>query len=753
MKVARFPFQLSFQARVLVPVVAVVIVVVGVTLWMLNKRVAAQFEADAAQALLTSDAVFQNSQKIRAKNLFLRYGSVPNEPRFKAVAQLGEGNTMRFLLRDLVTEMGAQFITYTTWNGEHMTVAHPNYAACVPEFQSYAIDNTGRVLQGQTVFNVVTINGHIIEAVSIPVVISANTVGVLTFGAELGDDVAHEFHQLTRCEVVFFANGRITAATLKRTLLRDNIARALVQQPPPNPDSRRGPTALVQKLMLGGEHTLCVTGQFKGAAKDRGLGYALLTSYEEQLDSLRAMQHTLLLVGFVSVSLATLVVWGAVRRITQPLRQLRDVAVAIGKGDFSQRVDVRTADECGQLANAFNRMTSSLAAAREQLEQTVETLRSTRAQLTQSEKLSAVGEFVAGVTHELNNPLTSVIGFAELLQQAKLDGRHHRQVDMIARESHRCHRIVQSLLSFARQHKPERKPTKVNEALDAALDILAYQMRTSNIEVERRLSPELPAVIADEHQLQQVFINILNNSRQAVENHRPDGWIGIATRVIDGQVEISFCDNGPGISEENLAKIFDPFFTTKEVGKGTGLGLSLCYGIIQEHGGTIHASSKPGEGATFTIALPVAADIANFTQPIDLVNPSEPVSNGTGKRVLVVDDEEGILKLAHEVLSADNYRVDIASDGETALRKVRDAQYDVIVCDWKMPGLNGRQVYERLCASNPEAAQRFIFMTGDLINDNTRAFLDHHSRTCLSKPFSLSALTAAISRTLDAARN
>jgi signal transduction histidine kinase/ActR/RegA family two-component response regulator len=586
-----------------------------------------------------------------------------------------------------------------------------------------------------------------------PVVVGVNTVGALSLGTELGDEVAREFFQLTRCHVVFYANGQITATTIPRAKLNPATAHHIIAEPAYSGDTHLDPAEQVEKLKVAGEHMLCVAGRFKGAGKERALGYVLLASYEQPLAALFSMQQMLLLIGGISVVLATLVVWAAVRRVTQPLRQLRDVAVAIGQGDFSQRVDVRTADECGQLATAFNRMIQNLATAREQLERTVETLRSTRAQLTQSEKLSAVGEFVAGVAHELNNPLTSVIGFSELLQRANLDDRHRRQLEMIASESHRCHKIVQSLLSFARQHKSERTPVDLNTVIDSALDILGYQMRTSNIRLERRLAAPLPAVIADDHQLQQVIINMLNNARQAVEAHRPDGWVGIATRATTTHVEISIRDNGPGIPEENLGKIFDPFFTTKEVGKGTGLGLSLCYGIIQEHGGTIQVHSAPNEGATFIITLPIATDLADVDNTITHAKPAVLTPSGHGKRVLIVDDEEGILNLTREVLTADQYQVDIAGDGDTALKKADATRYDVIICDWKMPGLNGRQVYEHLCVFNPEAAKRFIFMTGDVISDTTREFLEQHNRQCLSKPFSLSDFGAAINQILAASRN
>src|SRR5258708_10373374 len=183
---------------------------------------------------------------------------------------------------------------------------------------------------------------------------------------------------------------------------------------------------------------------------------------------------------------------------------------------------------------------------------------------------------------------------------------------MILKSAFRCQKIVQSLLSFARRHQPERKLSSINELVEGAVEILQYQTRTSNIEVTARLDPRLPKAMIDPHQVQQVFLNIINNGRQAIETHRPNGWVRISSETCGDKIRVTFQDSGPGIPEENLSRIFDPFFTTKEVGKGTGLGLSLCYGMIHEHGGNITAASPPGEGATFTIELPVLSHDTGF---------------------------------------------------------------------------------------------------------------------------------------------
>jgi two-component system NtrC family sensor kinase len=408
----------------------------------------------------------------------------------------------------------------------------------------------------------------------------------------------------------------------------------------------------------------------------------------------------------------------------------------VGRGDFSRRIDIQSDDELGELAAVFNHTTENLQRSTAQLEETVETLRTTQAQLIHSEKLSAVGEFVAGVAHELNNPLTALIGFAELVQMGAVDDETRSSLQRISNSAERCHKIVHSLLSFVRQHPPERKLTNVNAIIDSVVEILIYELRTSNIQVVRELSPQLPRLLADPHQLQQVFLNIVNNARQAIEAYRPRGVITISTRAEGRRVRVRFQDDGPGISEENLQKIFNPFFTTKPVGKGTGLGLSLSYGIIQEHGGTITAESAPGQGTTFIIDLPIT------NQPeaaAPEVAPAAPQFStiGKGRKILVVDDEEDILGLVTQILLRQGYEVQGASDGQSALVHLGRNRFDLIISDWKMPGLSGQQLYQRLLETNPEAAMKMIFMTGDVLSEKTEKYLSEHGKTCLTKPFSV----------------
>jgi len=259
------------------------------------------------------------------------------------------------------------------------------------------------------------------------------------------------------------------------------------------------------------------------------------------------------------------------------------------------------------------------------------------------------------------------------------------------------------------------------------------------------LDPNLPQTMLDPHQIQQVILNILNNARQAIEGHRPNGRVTIITERAGSNLRIIFQDNGPGIAEENLSKLFDPFFTTKEVGKGTGLGLSLCYGIVKEHGGTIQVRSKPGEGATFVVELPLISSTEETGVKPEASLAERPLTReGAGRKVLVIDDEEAILEMMREELSQSGYEVDVARDGESALKQLGQTPYDLTLCDWKMPGLNGQQIYERVRVFNPALSERMVFITGDVINDSAQKFLRERKKVCLSKPFSLMEFREAI---------
>ena len=266
------------------------------------------------------------------------------------------------------------------------------------------------------------------------------------------------------------------------------------------------------------------------------------------------------------------------------------------------------------------------------------------------------------------------------------------------------------------------------------------------MQVTCRLAANLPLVMADGHQVQQVLLNLLNNARQAIEAHQAGGQITITTQARDEMICIGVQDNGPGISPENIQRIFDPFFTTKEVGKGTGLGLSLCYGLIKEHGGNISVTSQPGAGATFTIELPATAGTSAADKTAANHEPIENPQEGAGKKILLVDDEDILLEMVRDDLLRHGYEVVTVNNGEAALRELHSQKIDAICFDLKMPGLNGRQLFEWIRSTRPQFAHRVVFMTGDIINESLQMFLEQENLACLNKPFHLRDLRQAVKK-------
>jgi len=743
----------SFRAKVLVPIIFVMICLLVVTALVVNQRIARQFEAEARRTLYNADEGFRDWQKRRNMNLLAHTTALRNDSRFRDSIQKTNAAAIRARLPDFLDAVGkgVDVLSFTSKKLELIGVEKADgLLISTPDFEAANAAAVKLALRGVDKVDTVHVGDKLYDIVSIPVYDANGDVsGALTFAMELGSDAAEEISRFTRSEIVLLADNQVVAGTL----LASDANRRFVSLFKDLSQGLRSPGAPIEikKEVYNGDHYYCAAGRCNPERAGDSPGYLLLYSYEDSWRALQTTQKILLGVNAVAILVGALIICFVVGRVTQPLRELRDSAEAVGRGDFSRRVKVHSEDECGELARVFNQMTENLKNSREQLEMTVETLKTTQAQLIQSEKLSGIGEFIAGVAHELNNPLTSVMGFSELLQNAEAKPKEKHYLELIHKSALRCQKIVQALLGFARRSAPERKVVCLNALVEAAVEILHYQLRTSNVEAVVDLDPALPQAMVDPHQIQQVFVNLINNARQAIEAHQPKGVIKISTSRRGDTVRVIIQDNGPGIPEGNLSKIFDPFFTTKEVGKGTGLGLSLVYGIIKEHGGTITPRSRPGEGATFIIELPVT------DQPVEAVEatpaPDVYLTNGgegAGKRVLVIDDEEPILQMVREALTPHGYEVDIASDGATALQRMTEKKYDVALCDWKMPGLNGEQVYERARAVNPALSARMIFITGDIINERTRKFLEQQNKICLPKPFTITEFRAAIKKVLTA---
>ena len=355
--------------------------------------------------------------------------------------------------------------------------------------------------------------------------------------------------------------------------------------------------------------------------------------------------------------------------------------------------------------------------------------------MAESERLASIGELSAGVAHEINNPLTSIVLYSQMLLDEDLPDSIRKDLKVVSSQAYRAAKIVRNLLQFARKSDPEKRLLNVAGLVRRSLEMKSHEFNINSITVVENIPEGLPPIEVDEHLILQVLLNVLTNAEQACVSAHGKGNITVSASAKGSLIDVMVQDDVPGISSDQIAKIFQPFYTTKETGVGTGLGLSVSHGIISQHGGNIWAESDLGSGTTFHIELPLAeeansADLGSDSLPPSVIDPIETTSH-----ILVVDDERDLRTVLVKQFELRRYNVDQAGDGEEAWRKLQSFDYDCILLDIRMPGMSGQELYERLTDSMPELVDRIIFITGDTVNPNTRIFLSKVANPFLSKPF------------------
>jgi PAS domain S-box-containing protein len=373
-----------------------------------------------------------------------------------------------------------------------------------------------------------------------------------------------------------------------------------------------------------------------------------------------------------------------------------------------------------------------------------EDLRRTQEQLLQSEKMSAVGQLISGVAHELNNPLTAILGYAQLLESEGLNDRGADYVRKLFKQAQRTHRVVQNLLSFARQRKPQKQEVDVRKVIEETLALRDYDLRVNDIALERDIASDVPAVTADPHQLEQVFLNIINNAVDAILESGHGGTLKVRAFCEDGHVCTQFTDSGPGIKDPK--RIFDPFYTTKSVGKGTGLGLSICYGIVKEHGGDITAHNRPEGGAVLEVRLPASGRVA----PSDSPAPVPVREMAITGRVLLVEDEEAVLEFERDVLVGGGAEVAALMSVDEVKSRLRAESFDAVIINGKMPGgWSPPEVYSWLAQNCPGLEKHVLFTFSSPAEPETRRFLQENNLASLVKPFEVGDLISQARRLLQ----
>jgi PAS domain S-box-containing protein len=368
-------------------------------------------------------------------------------------------------------------------------------------------------------------------------------------------------------------------------------------------------------------------------------------------------------------------------------------------------------------------------------------------QLAQAEKLAALGQTMSGVAHELNNPLATILACAERLSGRRLDEPTRRDLDAIHNAAERAARIVRNLQTFARKRHTTRITVDLNQVVRETLALRAYEQRAANVAIIDALAAGLPPVFADPHQIQQIVLNLVINAEQAMLAANGRGTLVLRSwQDLDRDaVVLEVSDDGPGVPDDVQPRIFDPFFTTKVVGKGTGLGLTVAYAIAQEHGGRISVASVAGRGASFFLELPVSGAHVRLADPVQTPDlPAVP----KGTRALVIEDEQALGDAVAAALADEGFRPDRAADGEEALARLRERHYDVIICDLKMPKVDGISFFREVSAKMPHVARRLIFVTGDVAGTDAERFLEDSGCRWVPKPFRLRDLVRAARETL-----
>jgi PAS domain S-box-containing protein len=371
-------------------------------------------------------------------------------------------------------------------------------------------------------------------------------------------------------------------------------------------------------------------------------------------------------------------------------------------------------------------------------------------QLMQKEKFASMGQMMAGAAHELNNPLTAILGVSDLLRERATDDATRRQVEIILQQARRAAAIVQNLLALAVPTGQKRLRVKVEEVIAKVIEAHQKSLQQRNIIVDVAAAEKLPEVEGDPRLLAQVLANILLNAEQAISSVRDTGTVRISLSQAGNNLLVEVADDGPGIPRGIADKIYDPFFTTKRPGGGSGLGLTICLGVIKDHGGRIEVQPSEGAGATFRIFLPAIAEQGAKASNSASVRRATPVSSAlSDRKLLIVDDEESIREIVQDGLSARGMNVECAASSEEALALLAGNTYDMVLCDFNLPGLSGEQLFEKLRAQTGGSLPRFVFMTGDLLERSTIASFAERGAHVLQKPFQISALAALLSELLQ----
>jgi signal transduction histidine kinase/CheY-like chemotaxis protein len=610
----------------------------------------------------------------------------------------------------------------------------------------HVLDQDGPIGAGN--FAVVAFGGEDLRVGCAPIVLQGFIIGTLTLGDRLDRDFAAKLRQSFGCDVVVASGDRVVASTLTGGMSADEL-RAIPSTRPSAVDApwlaRIGREEYVTaKLPLGSD----------GSGRDVDL-YLMQSLTTGLAASNRFLTWIVLVCGALAVLVAAVAAGSISRSVLRPLEDfvafMRSVA---SSGDHSRRFVGRVACvEVDTLNDAYQHLMESLLEHEARLVQGARDDLERLERLKESEKLAALGRMLSGAAHEINNPLTGVLGNVDMILRGDgLAPETRDRLEKVQREGRRVAALVRHLLKTSHRDTGERSTVDLNDVVRDAVEVRRHDLTGAGVQLVLDLAPEAVPILGSELELHQVVLNIINNAADAMKEGIRRPRLLVTTAVADGRAILVIADNGPGI--QNPKQVFDHFYTTKPVGQGTGLGLSICYATVQQHGGRITAENALEGGARFTIELPLGTKRAAAEPAPAVPNGETPASERLlPASILVVDDEPTLVELQKDILEALGAVVVGASSGDEAIEQLRRRPFDLIVTDVKMPGgVSGADLFRWVETNMPGSVRGFVFVTGDNAGDGSRRFVDSVRARCVMKPFSMEEYVQTLRETFGETR-
>jgi signal transduction histidine kinase/ActR/RegA family two-component response regulator len=595
-------------------------------------------------------------------------------------------------------------------------------------------------------FGVIAFDGDDVRVGCAPIVLQGYVIGTLILGDRVDRRFAARLQQSFGCDLMVVDGRRVVTSTLP-AMLSPSALQGLSASP-------RSNAAAPWVTSLDGEEYVTAMLPLGTDAQGHEIQLYLLQSLTKSLaDSNRFLLGIVLACGALAIAAAGVAAWSVSRSVLRPLEEFVAFMRAVaGSGDHARRFVGRGACvEVETLADAYHHLMQSLLEHERRLLQSAREDLERLERLKESEKLAALGRMLSGAAHEINNPLTGVLGNVEiLLHDEHLPPGARGRLLRVRREGQRVSSLVRHLLKISHRDTGETALVDLNALIREVAEVRRHDFVGSGMRLDLELVSAPLVVVGNELELSQVFLNIVNNAYDALKEHGGSGRLAVRSSTVHGLAVVEFADNGPGM--KNPKQVFDHFYTTKPVGKGTGLGLSICYAVVERHGGRITAENRPEGGARFVLELPraesrVAAEPAALPEAGEGANPAE-ASAALAASVLVVDDEPTLVELQKEILEALGAVVVGVGSGREAIEHLRARRFDLIVSDMKMQGgVSGEELFRWVESNKPEAKRGFVFVTGDHAGDGSRNFIDSVGARCVMKPFSMKDYVQALRET------